>query len=506
MSQAAEQIAGQFANGSENRRVWGDLAKNVRVSGATGNGNTDDAPFITTAVALASSTGGCIVFPPGTYRIASNFTVPSNVTMWFINGAKLAIDSGVTVTVNGPIEAGLHQIFSGSGTVGGMAKVIAVYPQWFGAKGDGVTDDTAAIQSAKSAAATGGGTLYLPAGTYYVGTSEILFQNYTGIIEGAGRNKTYIHFDNGSQNVLTFQDCNTLTLRNFTMVKKTPDASNTTAIFMKSCNYCTIEGVFVAQTHNGIKIEGGQAGTIQNVDIWYFTSTGLWFNGSLNDWNVRDCFINGESKTSPGSTGTGKGIFLYDKAEALNFSDIEIILCDYCLFTDATANTAGQRAGFSNFTRCFFDSSNSGVRVEKAESIRFNQCSFSNRPNDGIIIDNCFDLSFVQCSFNGNGKNGCVIGTNAVRTLFDGCEMKSNSASSEGYKGLYFASNCQDFTITGCFATNVWWAPQVQTHGIWIDGGCDHYIITNNNLRGNGTAGIQDNAVGADRVVANNLL
>lgn len=37
----------------------------------------------------------------------------------------------------------------------------------FGAKGDGVTDDTAAIEAALAAAAAqGGGTIYLDAGTY----------------------------------------------------------------------------------------------------------------------------------------------------------------------------------------------------------------------------------------------------------------------------------------------------------------------------------------------------
>ena len=41
--------------------------------------------------------------------------------------------------------------------------------QNFGAKGDGITDDTAAIQRAiDAAAAAGGGQVYVPTGTYIV--------------------------------------------------------------------------------------------------------------------------------------------------------------------------------------------------------------------------------------------------------------------------------------------------------------------------------------------------
>ena len=53
----------------------------------------------------------------------------------------------------------------------------------YGAKGDGVTDDAAAIQAAVDAAATGG-TVYFPAGTYKC-TSDITVGNSV-TLRGAG--------------------------------------------------------------------------------------------------------------------------------------------------------------------------------------------------------------------------------------------------------------------------------------------------------------------------------
>lgn len=120
---------------------------NVMGYSAKGDGIGNDATFITNAVNDATIKGGTISYSPGTYRISTNLTVPSNVTSHFQNGAKLIIDSGVTVTIDGPIEAGAYQIFGGAGTVAGNPKVTKIYARWFGAKLDGVTDDSDALNA-----------------------------------------------------------------------------------------------------------------------------------------------------------------------------------------------------------------------------------------------------------------------------------------------------------------------------------------------------------------------
>jgi hypothetical protein len=64
-------------------------------------------------------------------------------------GALLDIQTSYAVTINGQLEAGLYQIFAGNGTVSfGVGSIKEVCPQWWGAKGDGVNDDTTAINLA----------------------------------------------------------------------------------------------------------------------------------------------------------------------------------------------------------------------------------------------------------------------------------------------------------------------------------------------------------------------
>lgn len=80
--------------------------------------------------------------------LAEDLTIPSNIALAFKNTGSLEPAVTKTLTVNGPVDAVLWQIFGGGGTVTGAPVVPCVYPEWFGAVGDGITDDSAAIQAA----------------------------------------------------------------------------------------------------------------------------------------------------------------------------------------------------------------------------------------------------------------------------------------------------------------------------------------------------------------------
>ena len=105
-----------------------------------------------------------------TFTLTNNETITSNITLRIEPGA--IIDGAGTLTINGPFEAGLYQVFD---TSGGGSVVFAEgqkgYGEWFGADGDGTTDDRAAFQALNDALATNGGGILLEGKTYIIGDS-----------------------------------------------------------------------------------------------------------------------------------------------------------------------------------------------------------------------------------------------------------------------------------------------------------------------------------------------
>lgn len=145
--------------------------------GAEGDGVHDDTAAIQYALDFIGSVRPCTLsFTSGLWVIQNiNITIPQIVYVRFGGGATLRI-VGVTVFMNGLFEAFIDQIFElvGTGRVHlGTREIRDIFPQWWGAKGDGTTPDTAALQAALDAAADGIDSLkrrcvVLPENTYLV--------------------------------------------------------------------------------------------------------------------------------------------------------------------------------------------------------------------------------------------------------------------------------------------------------------------------------------------------
>lgn len=116
------------------------------------------------ALTAASAAGGPVLIPKGTYLIDQDVTCSAPL---FFAGGVFSIAAGKTLTINGPVQAPPTQIFTGSGTVAfGQGSISEVFPQWWGAVGDGVADDTAALTATFKSLQFTGGRVFFPKGTY----------------------------------------------------------------------------------------------------------------------------------------------------------------------------------------------------------------------------------------------------------------------------------------------------------------------------------------------------
>lgn len=123
------------------------LQASAATNNTSGPWGVDAAAFTNLSTALSSpATAGKTVVV--TKPMAIN-TITTDRSIRVEKGGSIDVSAGKVFTTSGPFEAGAHQVFNGSGTVGLTGGAVSrVYAEWWGAKGDGVTNDTAPIENA----------------------------------------------------------------------------------------------------------------------------------------------------------------------------------------------------------------------------------------------------------------------------------------------------------------------------------------------------------------------
>ena len=160
---------------------FGDLPT-VKDFGAVGDGTTDDTAAFTAAIA-ANPTG--VAVPAGSYKITGT------VTGAFYSFGAITIVTGTVTSIQNVLATGSYAGANGSTLIGtiqsGASAVIRtvaaklndiVSVKDFGAVGNGVTDDTVAIQAAINACL--GKTIYFPSGRYNI-TSALVATPSTAV-------------------------------------------------------------------------------------------------------------------------------------------------------------------------------------------------------------------------------------------------------------------------------------------------------------------------------------
>jgi hypothetical protein len=144
-----------------------------------GGVNYTNATITLALTAIGTTNKRTLIFRPGTWTVSANvdWSAYTNVTFKFLPGAVL---SHGAFTINIPnIDAGLQQVFSGTGAVTLSGYHKEIYPEWWGALPDDSTDSTAALQAAIYSLPDGG-VISLNVGTYLVDSTKCYSGTYAG--------------------------------------------------------------------------------------------------------------------------------------------------------------------------------------------------------------------------------------------------------------------------------------------------------------------------------------
>lgn len=194
--------------------------------------------------------------------VSTNLTIPSTLAIKMAKPGIITVNAGITLTINGPFEADLYQVFAGTGAVAfNRNSVQEVYPQWWGAVGDGTADDTAELQAALASYTN----VKIPKGTYYITGALSPIANQTIRGEGAA---SIISLIDGTINGFYVNNVDDITIKDLSIKTKTQ--------------------VTATASIAGIKIYDATRCLIDNVTFSSFGWAGIWLWDSTY-CTVRDC-------------------------------------------------------------------------------------------------------------------------------------------------------------------------------------------------------------------------
>jgi hypothetical protein len=412
---------------------------------------------------------------------------------WYDSTDTASADNGGTIIV--AADAGRWKLAS--------TKAISV--KQFGAKGNNTDNDTAKIQAAITYAGALGGAVFFPSGIYIVNSAINIGAAAVALV-GESRFGTIIKQIALGDNIFNITG-NFCSVSGLSFIYDGVPVTGATAIYVSSSSV-TLSDFVIRSCHIGIHYYGvnATAGKISNFEILDYESVGL-LAQDMNDLFVSK-FIMNAGNALRGALG---GIRLVGRVEAFICGDGDILFGVNSMTSDATVYGISTRPAYNNFTNVFFDSAKNSVTLSKMVETDFVGCWFSGGRSGsgsaGCTVGQSDSIRFTNTRFFNCGAQGCVVSSSAVRTSFSNCKFESNSvtAGAAVAHGLQVSSNTTDFQVIGCQASNGLYTG-TQGFGIFIDSGCDRFVVRDNNVRGNATGGISDNTVsGADKTIHGNI-
>ena len=377
----------------------------------------------------------------------------------------------------------------------------------FGAVGDGVTDDTAAIQACINV--TKNKVVYFPSGTYLISSALNINPASTGQdFRGSSIANSIIKTNSPTAHILNIVGSTTVP---YTVVDLTLTSSVTKTAGSHIITTLTSSG-FIQRVH------------FDN----YLTA----FTDNDNTGNIRDCiFSNPVPTTGVGIdlTGAAGGVYiescLWEQVVSQPKAGIQIHYCGNVIINDCGVITqgiglnvipvSGTAASAIYVNNSFFDECLTGIAFNPSGTGLVQFCKFENcwtcgsetGVQNGVILGNAlsanvFGTTFINHTSNTNNNNGVEIKSSAVDTTFIGGNFANNVGD-----GIHVNANVTNVTLSNVRCGNTDNLPGNGTFGIVVDAGTSSGIkITDCNLIGNTSGGLSLGAItGTNNVVHGNL-
>ena len=425
--------------------------------------------------------------------------------------------TGPVSTVSGPVGATGATGPAGSGG-GGLVFNVKDY----GAVGNNSNDDTSAIQAAIAAANVAGGIVFFPAGIYKI--SSALNCSVSGVsLQGVSQSNVAGHGSMISQTSLTSKIINITA--DFVDIDKlffsyTSDASAGGIAIYCGGNSCTFTNFIVDHAYIGLKVDIKVSVFASQFQMTNCVYSGLDVEGSTTDYNGLAYVIFTDFIISAFNNGfSGGGIRLYGKVEGSQFVNGQTLAGQIGLYMGATNQSVGLIPAYNQLTNVVIDSatgagSTANAYIAVAYETTFTGCWFSGgrvsgASTAGLYINKGHALRFTNCQFFNCGADGCQLSAASSHVSFNNCtfDVNSNTGTSGQYNGLAIATNTNYFQVIGCFAGGTAFNyGNKQGYGIYISGGCNNFIVANNDCTGNVTGGIYNGSgTSGTQIVSQNL-
>lgn len=423
------------------------------------------------------------------------------------------------LNANGPTNA--SNLTYNQGGVGAVNQTVQnrlqrlVFVEDYGAKGDGTTDDTTAIQtcinnnpntriifstkyliSAPLTISTGGMTLTGLDGSFF----PSIISNALG--------SDIIQINCGT-NTLSGNCISNLFLDS-TAPKTGGYGINITAVHGGSCFWTEIENINMSpRMFGGINVQSCFYLTINDITVQAIGAgaRGFSFAGVDATSQVESVYGRNLKVAAGTSNGSTYGMFIDNFCQGFYLSQVSLETngIDTDLFFNNTSGIHANAPFNMWFDQLICDSpKNNGITINDCTTLRFGNPWTTSAGNSGVFITAGIDIEFQGNSAINNGRDGYTIhGGSQIRILGGVCDQNSALASNT-YSGVNISAGVSDFTIRD---VDFFRQGSSAHHfaDILVNGGAsDRYVITGNRCRGFVTSAISDGGTGTNKWVTQN--